>query len=413
MGRGGPPMGRGGPPMGRGGPPPMRGGPHPMGRGEPMDRHWEEPESMDYAEEGDPYWDERRPPMRGMRPPFPPGRGRPPRGHPGFMHQGRGRPPHGPMDHEPFGHEIDTEESEIDPARHPMYHGHDHNHPMHPDAGRGRRVPPPPPHEIRDPMEEPLYDKGLEGDLGWQHPHGRGRPLPPHEIMERGGVQRRPRGRGMARGMWRPGPHQAYEEGYNEGCFEDYGHEEDGRRWRPPQDCPPEDYRDDSKYFDSEWNRERPPSERDYTPRRPPSEPYRGDHWPEERDGGHTHPYDEHSRGRGELRIREYRDEPPYRPEEPPRLPLPSEWDRPSRIPPPTERAFPADYEDRGPRFNDNREEPPLDRPLPPAAPLTKLSENISVDSAPQGTSGPNVLALSQYQHEIILKAAQELKLIR
>lgn len=414
-------MGRGGPPMGRGGPPPIgRGEPHPMGRGEPMDRHWEDPESVEYSEEGDPYWGERLPPMRGMRPPFPLGRGRPPRGHPGFMHQGRGRPPHpahGPMDHEPLGHEIDTEDAEMDPARHNMYPGRDpHSHPMHPDVGRGTRRVPPPPHELMDPVEESLYNEGLEEELGWQPPHGRGRPMAPHEIMDGGGMRRRPMGRGMARGMWRPDPtHQAYEEGYNEGYIEDYGHGEDGHRWRPPQDYPPEDYRDDGKYYESEWDRERAPPERDYPPRMPPSEPYRDGHWLEERERVHPYPYDEHDRGRGELRIREYREEPPYRQEEPPYPPLPpSEFDRSSRLPPPPERGYPADYEDRRARYEEHREQPPLDRPppLPPAAPVTKLPEN-SVDSAPQGTSEPNVLALSQHQHEIILKAAQELKLIR
>ncbi|XP_070705299.1 YLP motif-containing protein 1 [Pempheris klunzingeri] len=418
MGRGGPPMGRGGPPMGRGGPPMGRGGP-PMGRGEPIDRHWEEPESADYSEEGDTYWGERRPPMRGMRPPFPPGRGRPPRGHPGFMHQGRGRPPHpahGPMDHEPLGHGMDGDDTEIDPARHPMYHGHDpHSHPMHPDVGRGRRRGPPP-HEMMESMEEPLYDEGMERELGWQPPHGRGPPLPPHEITDTGGMRRRPMGRGMARGMWRPGPaREEYEEGYNEGFVEDYGHGEDGYRWRPPQDYPPDDYQHEAKYYESEWDRERAPPEREYPPRMPAPEPYRDGHWVEERERGHPYPYDEHDRGRGELRIREYRDEPPYRQEEAPYPPPPaSEWERPSRLPPPPERGYPADYEDRRARYEEHREEPPLDRPplLPPAAPVTNLPES-SADPASQGASGANVLALSQRQHEIILKAAQELKLIR
>ncbi|XP_040919826.1 YLP motif-containing protein 1 isoform X2 [Toxotes jaculatrix] len=419
MGRGGPPMGRGGPPMGRGGPPMGRGGP-PMGRGEPMDRHWEEAQSADYSEEGDPYWGERRPPMRGMRPPFPPGRGRPPRGHPAFLHQGRGRPPHpphGPIDRDPLGHGMGTDNTETDPSRHPMYHGQDpHSHPMHPDVGRGRRRVPPPPHEMMDPMEEPLYDEGMERGIGWQPPHARGRPLPPHEIIDRGGMRRRPMGRGMARGMWRPGPtHEEYEEGYNEGYMEDYSHGEDGYRWQQPHDHPPDDYQHEAKYYESEWDRERAPPERDYPPRMPPPEPYRDGHWLEERERGHPYPYEEHDRGRGELRIREYREELPYRQEEPAYPPPPpSEWDRPSRLPPPPERGYPPDYEDHRPRYEDRREEPPLDilPPPLPAASMTNLPES-TVESVPQGTSGGNVLALSQRQHEIILKAAQELKLIR
>ena len=50
--------------------------------------------------------------------------------------------------------------------------------------------------------------------------------------------------------------------------------------------------------------------------------------------------------------------------------------------------------------------------PIPSTVPVTNLPES-SAEPAPQGTSGANVLALSQRQHEIILKAAQELKLIR
>ncbi|XP_029351945.1 YLP motif-containing protein 1 isoform X2 [Echeneis naucrates] len=414
LGRGGPPMIRGGPPMGRGAPPMGRGGP-PMGRADPAERHWEEPESVEYSEEENPYWGERRPPIRGMRPPFPPGRGRPPRGHPGFLHPGRGRPPHpvhGPMDHEPLGH--NTGDADHDPSRHPMYHGHDpHSHPIHPDVGRGRRRMPPPPHEMMDSAEEPMYDEGMERDLSWRPPHGRGPPMPPQEIIDRGGMRRRPMGRGMARGMWRPGPtHEDYKEGYNEGYVEDYGHGEDGYRWRPPQDYP-DDYRQETKYYEAEWDRDRAPPERDIPPRVPPPQPYREGGWVEERERGHPYQYDELNRGRGELRIREYRDEPPYRQDEPPYLPPPSsEWERPSRLPPPLERGYPPDNDDRRPRYEDRREGPALDKPPLPIAPVSNLPES-SVESAPQGTTGANVLALSQRQHEIILKAAQELKLIR
>ncbi|XP_062266917.1 YLP motif-containing protein 1 isoform X2 [Platichthys flesus] len=409
MGRGGPPMGRGGPPMGRGGPPMGRGGGPPMGRGDPMDMHWEGPESAEYSEEVDPYWGERRPLMRGMRPPFPPGRGRPPRGHPGFLHQGRGRPPHpphGPMDHDPLGHGMDTDDPEADAAGHPMYHGHDpHSHPMHPDVGRGRRVPPPH-HEMMDSMEEHMYDEGMDG---WRPPHGRGPPPPPHELIERGGVRRRP----MGRGMWRPGPtHEQFEEGYNKGFVEDYGHGVDRFSWRPPQDGPS----NEAKYYDSEWDRDRALPERDYPPRRAPSETFRDGHWPEEseKEKGPPYQFDEHERGRGELRIREYREEPPYRQEEPPFQPSPSsDWDRSSRLLPAPERGYPPEFEDRKPRYDEHREELSSDKRQPPAptAPVTNIPES-SVEPA-SGAAGANVLALSQRQHEIILKAAQELKLIR
>ncbi|XP_028997598.1 YLP motif-containing protein 1 isoform X2 [Betta splendens] len=409
MVRGGPPMGRGGPPMGRGGPPMGRGGP-PMGRGEPLDRHWEEDESLDCSEEGEPYWGERRPPMRGMRPPFPPGRGRPPRGHSGFMHQGRGHPPHpphGPVDHESLSHAMDSDATEMDSTRHPMFHGRDpHSHPMHSDMGRGRRcLPPPPPHELMDATEEPLYNDGMERELGWKPPHGRGPPLPPQEMIDRGGIRRRPVGRGMARGMWRPGPtHEEYEEAFNEDFVEDYNHGDERYNRRPP----PDDFRHDAKNYDSEWDRERGPPERDFPPHIPPPERYREGQWLEERERSRPYPYEEHNRGRGELRIREYGDESLHREEKPPYPPPPSEWNRLSRLPPPPDRVYPPDYDDRRPHYEERREEP---LPPLPAAPVKSLPDS-SVDTL-HGVSGANVLALSQRQHEIILKAAQELKLIR
>lgn len=399
MGRGGPPMARGGPPMARGGPPLIgRGGPRPLGRGQPMEGHWGENDSFEFQEDMDPYWGEWGPPVRGMRPPFPPGRGRPPRGHPGFMHQGRGRPPHpahAAMERESLGNEADVEDPEVDPARHFTYHEHDpHSHPMH-SEGRGRHRIPPPPHEIINSMEKPLYDE--EGDFGWQH--GRGRPMIPRDISDSGGMRKRPMGRGMARGMRRPCPTpDGYEEGYKEGYYADYGHgKDDYHNWQLKQDYPAEDYRDGAKHHESEWDREHP-STRDYPPRMPPSEPHRDGPWREENVRDYAH--GDLDRARGELRIREYRAEQPY----PARLP---EWDRSSRIPPPPERGYPADYEERRTRYG---EEPPLDK-IPPTLPVTNLSEN-TVDSA-AAISDTQVLALSQHQHEIILKAAQELKLIR
>lgn len=377
-----------------------------MGR-EAVDMYWEGPES-EFPEEGDPYWEEMGPPMRGMRPPFPPGRGRPPRGHPGFMYPGRGPPPHTP--HGPAEPDlgIEADEAEMDPAM--IYHD-PHGHPIYPDVGRGRRrVPPLPSHELET-LEEPPYEEGMEGDLRWEHPHGRG---PPPEVMDSEGISRRPVGRVMARGMargMRPDlPHEEYEDEYKEGIVEDYGHGEDRYRWRPPSDYPPEDPYRERRYREPEWDRERVSLERDYPPRKPSPEPYRDGRWLEERERererGPPFPYDERDRGRGELRIREYRDEPPPRP------PSPSEWERSSRHAPLPERVYP-DFEDRRPSYVEHREGSPLDRPsLPPSAPAANVPES-SADLAGQGSSSANVLALSQRQHEIILKAAQELKLIR
>ncbi|KAK0149262.1 YLP motif-containing protein 1 [Merluccius polli] len=401
MGRGGPPMGRGGPPRGRGGPPRGRGGPMgmggPMGRGEPMERHWEDPESAEWGEE-DAYWGEWRPPMRGMRPPFPPGRGRPPRGHPGFMHPGRGRPPfppHGPMDHGPLGPPADPEGVEMDPMMRPMHRGHDpRGRPMRHDMARGRMHPPPPSsHDMRDPMEEAPYDEDMEKDPEWRHPpppHGRGPPPAPHELMDREPVRGGPQmGRGMGRGMQHsPGaPHEQYDEGRREAIVEDYGHGEARYGWRPPREYPPDEYDRDRRYHDPEWDRERPTPARDFSPRMPPPERFRDDAWPEERERARPYPYEEpeRERPRGELRIREYREEPPYRREEPPH----SEWERGEPTVAMDAMAAP--------------------QPAPPVA----NHPEAPLDAAAQGGSAARVLALSQRQHEIILKAAQELKFIR
>ncbi|XP_068199244.1 YLP motif-containing protein 1 isoform X2 [Antennarius striatus] len=411
MGRGGPPsMGRGGPSMGRGGPPSMgRGGPPPMGRGGPPPVGREGPES-EYSEEVDPYWGERRPPMRGMRPPFPPGRGRPPRDHPDYMHQIRGLPPDAarwPPDHEPLGHNLDSDDTKMDPAHHPMYHGHDpRGYQMDRDAGRGKLRMPRPAHDMMDVVDEP-YNEGMERDLDWQTPPGRGPPLPPHEMIDARGMRRRPSGRMMGRGMMRPGPtHAEYEEEFNEGYVKDYGHRKEGHCWQPPQDYPPDDL-NEAKYHISERDREHASLERNCPARMPPAEPYREGSWLDERDRGHPYPYDEHNRGRGELRIRDYRNEPGYQPS-------PSEWERSPRLPALPERRYPDDFENRRAQYEEHREDLHLDRlpNLPPAAPGPNLPES-AVDNAPEGTSSTNVLALSQHQHEIILKAAQELKLIR
>ncbi|KAM4713568.1 uncharacterized protein ylpm1 isoform 2-T2 [Anableps anableps] len=415
LGRGGPPMGRGGPPFGRGGPPIGRGGAHmgiggpSAGRGDPDDMHWAEGESTECSEEGEPYWEEWRPQMRGMRPPFPPGRGRPPRGHPGFMPRGRGgplHPIHGEMGHEPVGHEMELDDANVDQSMHPMYHEHDpYGHPGHPDAGRGRRRIPPPPHEMMDRLEEPLYDEGGEEGSEWYPPHERGPPMPPHEIIDRGGMRRRPLGRGMARGMWRPGPHhEGYEEVYKDDQALDYNRSEDGYRRPPAPDFPPDDYCREAKYHESNWDRDRTLPEREYPPRMPPPAHLREERWDPETKRRHSYPYDENNRARGELRILEYRDEPTYRLDEPPHLRA-SDWDRPSRHSPLPVRSYP-DYGDLRPRYEERTEEPPL------AASVTDLPGS-SVEAATQGTSGANVLALSQRQHEIILKAAQELKQIR
>lgn len=363
--------------------------------------------------------------MRGMRPPFPPGRGRPPPGHPGFMHPGRGRPPfppHGPMDHGPLGPLDDPEGMDMDPARHSMHRGHDpRGRPMRHDMARGRMLrPPPPPHEMREPMDEATCDEDMENDPEWHRPtlpptHDRGPPPAPHELLDREPVRVDPqRGHTMGRGLQHsPGaPREMYEEGRRETIVEDYGHGEARYGWRPPQrDFPPDEYDRERRYPDPEWDRERPTAARDFSPRMAPPERFRDDAWPEERERARTYPYDEPERSRGELRIREYRDEAAYRREEPPH----SEWERSPRPPPPIpERTYPSsEYDEPRPRYGDGRGEPAVARDALQPAVSPAGHPDAPQEPAAQGGTASGVLALSQRQHEIILKAAQELKFIR
>lgn len=363
-----------------------------MGRGDPMERPWEEDtESAEFYEDSYHSWEEWGPPIRGMRPPFPPGRGRPPLGHPGFMPPGRGRPPHplhGQTDHEPLGHEVESDDMDLDPS---VYHDDDpFGHPVHPEIGRGRR--PPPPHEL---MEEPLYDEA--GEEEWCPPPGREPPLHSHEIMDRGGIRRRPVGRGMARGMWRPGPeHDRYEDEYTEGYTVDYEHGRDAYRLRSIEDRHPDDYR-----HESVWDRERVLPEEDYPPRMLPPEHLRDERWHQETERDRPYPYDDTAISSGALRIREYRDEPPYR----------QEFSNLDRLSPPPERGY-LNYDDRRPHYDERKEDSLVDMP-PHSVGSTSDVPGSSADSETQGSSAANVLALSQHQHEIILKAAQELKQIR
>ncbi|XP_053736773.1 YLP motif-containing protein 1 isoform X1 [Synchiropus splendidus] len=393
-GRGFPPMGRGGPPMARGGMPMVRGGPHmgrsmplrgrgvpPRGRGGPPpidgelgDTHWDDHESFEYMEQGENYWEEGMPPMRGMRPPFPPGR-RPPRGHPAMNYPGLSRPmAPGSADDDSLAYEGDDG---VDPEGHPFT-------PSNRGVGRGRpRLPPPPPHELvgLDPERQRFDGEGLE--YGREPPSGRGAPMPPRS--ERGRLI----GRGAGRGLWHPGQSdEGYKEGHLEAFVEDYGH---GKGRRMPEDCPPDYYEHERRYL--EWEREQPLRDRDYPAHMSLAERYRDDRYAEELERRRPYPYDEHDRLGEEFRAHEYREDPVYRRDEPPHSRL-SEWDRPLR-----ERMF-----------DDRREIPPSD--IPPAT-APALATESSDDPNSTEDNASSVLALSQRQHEIILKAAQELKLIR
>ncbi|XP_045065969.1 YLP motif-containing protein 1 [Coregonus clupeaformis] len=462
---------------------PGRGGP-PMGRGEPLDgHHWEEadPPPPEYwgEEGGDPYWMDRRPPPHGIRggprAPFPPGRGRPPRGRPGFMYQGGPRrplpPPHGAMDpHDPLGSPMEPHD-DMDPLGPPLHRDYNpRGPPTHHDImERDIRGRPPPPREMMDrdlmgPGGQPPYHD-MERGPGWppvpgQPPHHgrdgtRGPPLPPNEIMmERGGMRRRPMGRG--RGMMRQPPHPHEEmEGYPHDGYEgEFGGPGDDGYGRPlpPRDWPdrpPHEYEREEDYYPheqpprgGEWDRERGPlPERDYPPyppRGPPPDRFREDEWTAEGDRDRPpypyegdrdrppypyegdrdrppYPYEGDERGRGgKLQSLDYPGDPPYRHNEPPYLPPPV-WERPR--PPFPERNYPPDFEDRRPHYDGQPEPPRSDLGIPPPTPSQapgppSTAPDSVQEPASQGT-GPGILALSQRQHEIILKAAHELKLIR
>ncbi|XP_025056669.1 YLP motif-containing protein 1 isoform X1 [Alligator sinensis] len=129
----------------------------------------------------------------------------------------------------------------------------------------------------------------------------------------------------------------------------------------------------------------------------PPLDRYHEDRWREERD---RDLYDRDRRDRGELRIREYpervdrwREKRNYPPER-------TDWER-ERL---SERWY-ADEEERMQPLEDQ-----LDLPIPPPRSSDMLEADSAMDTD-QSLGG--VMVLSQRQHEIILKAAQELKMLR
>ncbi|XP_056619828.1 YLP motif-containing protein 1 isoform X3 [Triplophysa dalaica] len=351
----------------------------PVGLSEHLDRthseeHWEEP-SQDYWEEEDSYWTERRPPIN-TRLPFPPGGPRRPPFQPRFMHHGPIRPPPpGCMEQGP----PHMNRGGLGPR-------------LRRGAGPWRPPPPrqpPVPHEgLREP-DQPEYADEVERDPGW---HGRGLqrpPLPPHEIIARGA--RPPMRPPMPRDRWsREMAHEgAHEEEYQ--CSP-----EDFRYKRPAHEY--SDYEQDEEYYSShdEWGRRHP--DRDYPPHGPP-EPIRENRWLEESE--RVFPYEEEGLYNEERRPG-YPDDPPYGEREPPFHSQP-DWDR-APPPPPTERGYSHPVCESNAHFERN---------LDPSAglPPSQAPDTPHEQSSPGAAK--TVLALSQRQHEIILKAAQELKMIR
>lgn len=336
---------------------------------------WEEP-SQDHWEDEDPYWTERRPPIH-TRPPFPPGGPRRPPFQPRFMHHGPRRPPPpGCMEQGP----PHMNRGGIGPR-------------LRRGAGPWRPPPPrrpPAPHEgLREP-DQLEYGDEVDIDPGW---HGRGLrrpPLHPHERIARGA--RPPMRPPMPRDRWhRELAHEgAHEEEYQ--CSP-----EDFRYRRPAHEY--SDYEQGDEYYSSrdEWVREHP--DRDYPPHGPP-EPIRENRWLEESE--RLFPYEEEGLYREERRRPGYPDDPPYSEREPSFHSQP-DWDR-APPPPLPERGYSHPVCESEAHFERNLE---LSAGLPPSqAPDTPLEQ-----SSPGAAK--TVLALSQRQHEIILKAAQELKMIR
>lgn len=370
----------------------------PKGQIHPADEppeHWEE-EQSEYWEEGDPYWAERRPPVMLHRPSFPPEGPRHPLFQPRFMHHGPRRPPP-PLD------------MQRDPRGPPPPHigprfrrggPSPWGPPPRPDM---MRRPPPPPHELleREPVGRPGYHEEMDMDPGWSHPHvrePRHPPLPPHEMIERD-LRRQPmRAHPMARDRWRRPPHEEPQEAYEQ----EYGPEDDGFGRPTPEAYCHRDYREDNEFYQlrEEWRRER--TDCDFPPhplRGPPADHRRNDPWREERDRSFS--YENEDRVRPERRGPGYVDGPLYRDREPPFHSRP-DWERPPP-PPLPERLYPDPTEETRPTYGRNPELPIAPQSNVPEAPLDQMS--------PGGTK--TVLALSQRQHEIILKAAQELKMIR
>ncbi|XP_016373169.1 YLP motif-containing protein 1 isoform X1 [Sinocyclocheilus rhinocerous] len=356
------------------------------------DEHWEE-EPQEYWEEEDPCWTERRPPMH-ARPPFPPGAPRRPPFHPRFMLHGPRRPPppgspHGPPHMGPRGVMGPRFRRGLGPWGPP---------PRHDMMERDMRQPPPP-HEIlaREPAGPLGYEEEMDREPGWTHPRGRGLrrpPLPAHE-MERE-IRRPPMRPTMARERWHGLP--PHEEGNYEEEYP-YGAEDDAYRRRTHEYH--EDYEQDAEYYGSreEWGREQP--DREYPPCRPP-EHIREDHWLEGRE--RSFPYEDENRYREVRRGPPYADDLPYqeRDREPPYHSR-SDWER-IPPPPPPERAYSHTVGETEPHYEHN---PETLAGLPASQALDPPLER----SSPSATK--TVLALSQRQHEIILKAAQELKMIR
>ncbi|XP_015205802.2 YLP motif-containing protein 1 isoform X3 [Lepisosteus oculatus] len=393
---------------------------------EPLDgpgreRHWEEPEP-NYWEDGDPYWREERPQFR-HNSPFPHDV-REPRCPPPFPHdyvaRGPRRPPIPPeaLDRDPRGpplhHDVTERDTRGPPPHHDVLERDPRGPPVHQDIESDSRRPP----VGRDIMDREhrgphFHHEVLDREPRWPHaPHDREprHPPLPHEILERD--SRRPplSHEIMERDTRRPPPsHDTVDRDMGRGeYFGEYEQEfvpEPDRYGRPHPDYHSRNFEQDTdqNYYHprNEWEVKDRGWDYPPCPPRAPPEPFREDRWPQDRNRDYL--YDRGAQDRGELRVREYPEEPAYRGEE---QQYPAEWKRE----PLPDRTFAPEIDDRRPPFEGHLETsmdlPPPGLPTQPSNP----PENPLEDSS--GT-GKGILALSQRQHEIILKAAQELKMIR
>ncbi|XP_006884844.1 PREDICTED: YLP motif-containing protein 1 [Elephantulus edwardii] len=345
---------------------------------------------------------ERGPPRRaGSRERIPPRRAGsrergPPRG-PGSRERGLGRPEFG-RERGPFRPEPGDDGEKMypyhrdEPPRAPWNHGEERGHEEFPLDGRNA----PMERERLDDWDRDRYWRECERDyqddtLGPYNREDRFSAPPPRSHDE------------DRRGPW-------WDDWEREQDMdEDYGREVDRdlnmdvERIGRPMDM----Y---NRNLDNEWDRDYGRSldeqetqfhERDIPsipslPNLPPLQPldrYRDDRWREERNRDHGYDF----RDRGELRIREYPERADTWREKRDYIPDRMDWER-ERL---SDRWYPSDVD---------RHSPMTDHMPPSHHSSEMMGSDANLDSD-QGLGG--VMVLSQRQHEIILKAAQELKMLR
>ncbi|MBN3292202.1 YLPM1 protein, partial [Polypterus senegalus] len=353
------------------------------GRGRPpMDREQVEDMSRQrgWEEPGSDYWPDREPFQRENRPPF--------RRPPLLAHEPMERDPRHtfPLPHDPLDRDrrhpppLPYEYMEREP-RHPPLLPHD-------TVERDTRRPPVFPQQVMD--REPRHPPPLPHELIERDPRGHA----PHEVIGR--EMRRPP---ISYDMERDRRRGEY--------FPEYEHEFDleQNRFVAPYTDYNENYNQDQGYYmqREDWEVEdRRRNCPQYPPQLPPDR-FCEDRWIEKRD--HSYLYERDFQERGNYGDEEYAEQALYRQEERDYMPDRPEWSRE----PLHERRYMPDVGNRRPQFEERLEVPST---LPPSAipPPHHDAPEVMDDSS---GAAKGVLALSQRQHEIILKAAQELKMLR